>query len=451
MIDPRGATGIRLLLVGVPDSELLTAAAMARDAGADVVLADSAADALAIVREAGVDVAMIEVGADVAGFIRDLRRERMAIPVFACGIDALAVLAVAAIRAGAQDYLPLPPDRDLIVAAIVSVARGDCVVVGSDPAFEQGLRLGLRFARSQVPILISGETGCGKQLVARAIHRASGRTGRFIVVDCADINPRDLESELFGHDKGAFPDSATLRSGCIRQAANGTLFLKQIAVLPLTVQPRIASLLGDCGSRPDAEPGSARIIASSSIDLSSRVEAGMFRANLLASLTLVQVSLPPLRDRRGDIASLSQHFVHRFAALDGVREPRISASALQLLEGRRWPDNIRELEHVMHRAVLLATSGTVEIADLMLADGSTLADGPTLVGRATPKPETGNRLRALVGSTVEDVERALILETLRHCRGNRTTASSILGISVRTMRNKLKAFIEHGALGEVRA
>lgn len=445
MIGDAVLLGTRLLLIGVQGSELRAAAAMAREAGADVVLVDRVTDALIVMRETGSDLAMVEVGADVAGFIASLRRERMAIPVFACGIDASAALAVAAIRAGAQDYLPLPPDRDLIAAAILSVTGIDRALIGVDPAFSRAVDLGLKLASSQVPILISGEAGCGKQLLARAIHRASGCSGPFVVVDCADIGPGDIESELFGHAQGAFHGAVARRRGRIVEAEAGTLFIRQISALPLPIQSKLAPLLGgDLHARATSASG-ARIIASTTVDLAACAEAGLFRTNLLAGLALVQIALPPLCERPGDIAALARHFAQRYANLDGLSAPTLGAAAIGLLESQPWTDNIRGLDEVMHRAVLLSGGGEIGITELVQADGS------ALMGFATPRSPASTPLRGLVGSTVEDVERSLILETLRHCRGNRTSASSILGISVRTMRNKLKAFVEHGAAVEARA
>jgi len=441
-----GPGAIRLLLIGAPASEFRLAAVMARDAGAEVVAADSIGAALAAMRADGADIAMVDVAADVAGFIAQLRRERMALPVYACGVDAPASRAVAAIRAGAHDYLPLPPDRDLIAAVIVSVAGNARVLIGDDPALVRAVELGLALATARAPFLIAGEPGSGRELLARTIHAASGRRGRFVAVDCAETDPTMMESELFGHDVGEFPGAVAHRRGRLDAAAEGTLFLSEVALLPLAVQTRLARRLESEAEQVSYGSAlSARVIASTALNLDARIGDGRFRASLLAQLGLVRLAVPPLRERGNDVPLLAGHFVHRFSAANGLPVRGFTDAALAILCSHDWPGNVSELEDVVHRAVLISHDACIPAAAITLADGSSL----DLNGRARRQPRVGRNgsatgLDSLVGSTVEDVERALILETLKACRGNRTSASTILGISVRTMRNKLKSFIEAG-------
>lgn len=432
---------IRILLVGVPGSEFHIAAGMARDAGAEAAMADTIDAALAHLRDLGSDMVMIDVATDVGEFISRLRAERIAVPVLACGIDAPAERAVAAIRAGARDYVPLPPDRDLIAAAIMSVAQRPARMLGQHPAFDRVVSLAMAVARSSAPVLVSGESGSGKQVLARAIHDASGRQGRFLAVECAGVAPEAIDSELFGHEAGAFTGAASRRVGRIEEAAGGTIFLSDINALPLATQARLLSIIrgdGFCrlgGSQP--MPASARVIAGTSVDLGARVARGAFRADLLAELEFVRIPLPPLRERPSDIGPLARHFAERYALADDRPVRPIGDEALALLEQYHWPNNVRELENVIHRSVLLATGPTIEPEDIMLIDGTHLMP----IRRPA---EARVDIDGLVGRTVEEVERELILQTLEHCRGNRTSASSILGISVRTMRNKLRSFIEAG-------
>lgn len=431
---------IRLLLVGAPGGAFRLAAEMARAAGAEVVMADDGADALAHLRATGADLVMIDIDADVAGFIGQARAERFSVPVLACGIDAPADKAVAAIRAGARDYVPLPPDANLIAAAIATVMDHTVgPLIGRDPGMERALRVGLAIARSRSPILIEGEAGTGKERLARAIHAASGATGRFIALDVAGLAPEIVEAELFGQDQGACSPAAARRTGCIEQARDGTLFIREVAALTPGIQARLHAVLHDHSFRRTRGRATivatARIIASTGVDLDARVAQGGFRRDLLARLGLARLILPPLRSRSGDIAALAAHFVDRFARTENVPVRALPAETVAALHRHAWPGNVRELEDVIHRAVLLARSGEIRSADLLLADGTSLADAPA--------PQAG-ALEGLVGHTVEEVERALILQTLGHCHGNRTSASTILGISVRTMRNKLRTFIEAG-------
>lgn len=432
---------IRILLVGAPGSEFHIAAGMARDAGAEAAMADTIDAALAHLRDLGSDMVMVDVAIDVAEFISRLRAERIAVPVLACGIDAPAERAVAAIRAGARDYVPLPPDRDLIAAAIMSVAQRPARMIGEDRAFNRVVSLAMSVARSSAPVLISGEHGSGKQVLARAIHDASGRQGRFLAVECAGIAPEAIGSELFGHEAGAFSGAASRRLGRIEEAAGGTIFLSDVNALPPATQAKLLAIIqGDGfyrlgGSQP--LPSSTRIIAGTSVDLDACTLRGAFRADLLAEFDFARIPLPPLRQRPSDVGPLARHFAERFALADGRPLRPISDEALAHLEQYHWPNNVRELENVIHRSVLLATGAMIEPEDIMLIDGT------HLMPMRRPA-EARVEIDGLVGRTVEEVERELILQTLEHCRGNRTSASSILGISVRTMRNKLRSFIEAG-------
>jgi DNA-binding NtrC family response regulator len=443
---PGAATNtIGLLLVGAAGSEFRLAAVMAADAGAEVVAVDTIAAAMMVMRSGGADLAMIDVEADVANFITTLRRERMALPVYACGVDAPAWQAVAAIRAGARDYLPLPPDRELIAAAIVSVGRNNAALVGEDPALGRAVTLGLALAPARTPFMITGEPGSGRELLARTIHAASGRPGRFVCIDCLGTAADMIDSELFGHAAGTFPGAVADRRGRFEAAQDGTLFIDEVTFLPAGTQSRLAQFLVDQarqgrsgGRRP------ARVIASTAGDIEARVGDGQFRAALLAQLGLVRLAVPPLRDRGGDVARLARHFGNRFAIENDLPVRPFADDAMALLCGHDWPGNVAELEDVVHRAVLISTDKRIAASAIMLADGGKLGRRGKESGAPRAAIAAPGRVDGLVGSTVVDVERALILETLKACSGNRTSASTILGISVRTMRNKLKTFIEAG-------
>jgi len=434
------ATGsIHMMLVGAPGSEFRTAADMARQTGANVAMADDAGMALRQLRDTGSDLVMIDVAEDVARFIAQLRTEHIAVPVIACGIDASADRAVAAIRGGARDYVPLPPQADLIAAAILSVAQHDARLVGDDPELRRALALGLAMARSGAPIVIAGEQGSGRELFARTVHTASARTGRFLTVDCASTSSDIIDSELFGHGVGDFPGAVAARRGGLEDARDGTIYLREIGSLSLATQARLLTMLQVQQVRsPDsgAPLSHARIIAGTSADLDKLVAEGKFLASLLTRLSLVRVAVPPLRARGGDIMAVAQYFGARFAAANGLATRAFAADAAQSLMRYDWPGNVRELESVIHRAVLLAQGDHIPGSAIVAADGKPLGVSKPVAGR--------DPTASFVGRTVDDVERDLILHTLEHCGGNRTTASTILGISVRTMRNKLRTFIEAG-------
>jgi DNA-binding NtrC family response regulator len=435
---------IRLMLIGAPGSEFRLAAEMAREAGAEVAMADDPSSAMEQLRCSGGDLVMIDVGLDVPGFLEQLRAERIAVPVLACGIHASAERAVAAIRAGALDYIPLPPQRDLIAAAMVSAGRRVSSLTGQDPALTRAIDYARAVARSAAPILIAGEAGTGKEVMARMIHDASGRIGRFLVVECAGVGMEIVESELFGHEAGAFPAAIAPRAGRLEEAAGGTIFLREIGALTSLTQARLATALQNgvvrSGEGGLKIPLSARLIASSSQDLPSQASSGAFRADLLARLRLVRIDMPPLRSRADDIERLGAHFAEQLAVANGLPVRPFSADALQHLRRHDWPGNVRELEDVVHRAILLTRGPVIEADALVLSDGSRIA--PAALSSDAADSEIV--IDSLVGRSVADVERELILQTLKSCGGNRTTASTILGISVRTMRNKLKSFVEAG-------
>lgn len=419
-----------MLLVGPPGGAFHVAAGMARDAGAEVATASTVAAALESLRQQGAALVMIDVAADVCGFLADLAAERFAVPVIACGIDASAARAVAAIRAGARDYVPLPPDRDLIAAAIREIAALPVgPLIGDDPAFRRALDFARAMGASHAPILLTGERGTGKERVAQAIHQAGRGTGSFVTIECAGVAPDILEYELFGHDGTAFPSARGERRGALTTARGGTVYLRDIEVLPAGLQTRLLGAIDDGGA--------PRMIAGARRALDTLVDGGRFRADLLARFALATVVLPPLRTRGADVGLLARSFAADFAAAEGRPTPRLSDDTCRLLAGYDWPGNVAELQDVMHRAVLLSHGPDITPQALVLADGSSIA--------ATAKSAAGPaEMDALVGRTVEDVERDLILLTLERCRGNRTSASQILGISVRTMRNKLKTFVEAG-------
>lgn len=431
---------VRLLLIGPPGGAFRLAAEMARDTGADVMTADSCDGALATLRAVGADLAMIDVASPVASFIAALRLERFSLPVLACGIDAPAERAVAAIRAGAVDYLPLPPQRELIAAAIAAIVEQPSPhPIGADPGFVRSTAFALAMARAKTPMLLAGESGTGKETLARAIHDASGRAGPFLTVDGDGAAAEVIASELFGHEPGAFPGAAARRMGKLEMAAGGTLFLRAADRLDGSVQARLADALRSGTTQRLGEGApiavDTRIIAATGADLDALVAAGAYRADLAARLSFVRVELPPLRRRQHDIPLLAAHFAERLASANGVAVRPLDDGALALLQCYDWPGNVRELEDVIHRAVLLETGARLGAAALVLVDGTRLDSRPT---------RAGADVSGLVGMTVEDVERDLILKTLERCRGNRTSASTILGISVRTMRNKLRSFIEAG-------
>lgn len=444
---------MRVLIVGGLSGQLSTATKIALDRGAKVAHVDTVAGATSALRAGqGADLLMVDATADIAALIAANEAERITVPVVACGVDTSAETAAAAIRAGAKEFIPLPPDADLIAAVLAAVSNDDHALIARDPAMLAVLKLADQIAGSDAPILITGESGSGKEVVARRVHQKSKRASKpFIAVNCAAIPENLLESELFGHEKGAFTGAVARRIGKFEEADGGTLLLDEISEMDIRLQAKLLRAIQE--REIDRVGGSApvkvdiRILATSNRDLAEAVRDGHFREDLLFRLNVVNLALPPLRERPADIAALADHFARKYAAANGMAHRAIAPAALDQLVARVWPGNVRELENAMHRAVLLASGEEIGPEAIRAPDGAAYAPsdgGPARRAAAAAAGATA-AAQGLVGRTVADVEQELILDTLEHCLGNRTHAAKILGISIRGLRNKLKAYAEAGA------
>jgi len=448
---------MRLLIVGTLDGHIATAGKIALERGAKVAHVDTVDAAMAALRSGqGADLLMIDVHLDIGRLCESLKTERISIPVVACGIGADTRLAVAAIRAGAKEYVPLPPDAELIAAVLAAVAEETSSVIHRDPAMTKLLRLADQVAPSDASVLITGESGTGKEVLARYLHTKSKRAKKqFISLNCAAIPENLLESELFGHEKGAFTGAIGRRVGKFEEANGGTLLLDEISEM----HPRLqAKLLRAIQEREIDRVGGTqpikidiRLLATSNRNMEDEVRAGNFRDDLYFRLNVVNLEVPPLRARPQDIEILTDHFIAKYAAANGVPIPKISDEARRTLKSHAWRGNVRELENTMHRAVLLAEDGVVTPQAVRLMNGGVMTASAArdpqsggVDGAESGDDASDDSVRGLVGRTVADVERDLIIDTLQHCLGNRTHAANILGISIRTLRNKLKAYSEEG-------
>jgi DNA-binding NtrC family response regulator len=434
---------MRLLIIGPLEGYISAAAKIALGRGAKVAHAADIEAGLAALRSGqGADLLMMDVKLDIARMIESLKQERIIVPLVACGVGADASAAVRAIKAGAKEYLPLPPDADLIAAVLEAVAHESQNVICHDPAMQRALRLAEQIAPSDASVLITGESGTGKEVLARLIHRKSRRSAQpFISVNCAAIPENLLESELFGHEKGAFTGAVARRIGKFEEANGGTLLLDEVTEM----HPRLqAKLLRAIQEREIDRVGGTqpvkvdiRLLATSNRDMEEAVRRGDFRDDLYFRLNVVNLQLPALRERPADIAPLAEHFAKKYADLNGIGPVTIAPEVLEMLRRHGWRGNVRELENTMHRAVLLAGGNRIERDAIMLSGGPAEK-------AASAAATAGGGGTGLVGRTVADVERDLILETLQHCLGNRTHAANILGISIRTLRNKLQQYRQEG-------
>ncbi|MGE7156946.1 sigma-54-dependent transcriptional regulator [Methylorubrum rhodesianum] len=440
---------MRLLIVGRLSGELVTASKIAMHRGASVTHADGIDQGLAALRAKGGDLVMVDVGLDIRRLVQALADERIRTPVVACGIASDARAAVAAIQAGAKEYIPLPPDPEMIAAVLEAVAADARSFVWRDPSMERVVRLAEQVARSEASVLITGESGTGKEVLARHVHAKSNRGNRpFVSVNCAAIPEALLESELFGHEKGAFTGAVARRIGRFEEANGGTLLLDEISEMDVRLQSKLLRALQE--RVIDRVGGAApvkvdiRVLATSNRNLAEEVKKGTFREDLFYRLNVVHLRLPPLRERLADILELAAHFARKYAELNGLPLRPLARDAQALVARNPWRGNVRELENTIHRAVLLAQGSEIGPEAILSPEGESLAapSAPGPVERAASAAEAATR--GLVGRTVADVERDLILDTLDHCLGNRTHAAKILGISIRTLRNKLNEYVDAG-------
>ena len=427
---------MRVLIIGSLAGDLGQAARIAIARGAKLDQADNADQAMPRLRaDAKLDLVLCDLNQDVGSVVRALARERIAIPGVACGTNDDPDAAARAIQAGAREFLPLPPDPDLI-AAILEAASGEShSLIVNDPVMAAAVRRAEQVAKSEASVLISGESGTGKEVLARHIHRRSRRSqGPFVALNCAAIPENLLESELFGHEKGAFSGALARRIGKFEAAQGGTLLLDEISEMDVRLQAKLLRALQEReidrvgGDTPVKV--NVRILATTNRDLLSEARQGRFREDLYFRLNVVSLAVPSLRDRPGDIPALSDHFARKYAEVNGLPHRPVSQAAILRLTAHSWRGNVRELENTIHRAVLLA-------------DGKEIGVGAVELGPPAANVQTGG-IAGLVGRRMDEVERDLIIETVGRTLGNRTHAATILGISIRALRNKLKDYAAQG-------
>ncbi|KJE36295.1 ATPase AAA [Thalassospira sp. HJ] len=508
---------MQVLIVGGLGGQIGAASKIAMARGASVQLAESVTTALNILRAGNrIDLVMADITLDVAALIEAMGAERITVPVVACGIGNDVNGAVNAIKAGAQEFIPLPPEADLIAAIFEAVTEESHALIHRDARMAETLRLAGQVANSSASILITGESGTGKEIISRYVHRKSNRADKpFVAVNCAAIPDNLLESELFGHEKGAFTGAQARRIGKFEEANGGTLLLDEISEMDVRLQAKLLRAIQEkeidrLGGKTPVKVD-VRILATSNRNLEAEVNAGNFREDLYFRLNVVNLDIPSLRERPDDIPVLAEFFVKKYSEANDVPIRPVSPLAIQRLLSHHWRGNVRELENTMHRAVLIAGPDEIGPEAIMLSGSGSSEPAPAAAPQApTPAPAApaaparassayananaaygaassayqsstptpppapassapaehapaadqgadaadsasdestagnGSMTSALVGRTVADVERDLIIDTLKHCFGNRTHAANILGISIRTLRNKLRQYTDEG-------
>jgi two-component system response regulator PilR (NtrC family) len=367
-------------------------------------------------------------------------------------------IAVRALKLGAFDFVSKPLDliglRKLVSTAIKlsETSESDTVVFGprllGTSASMQHLReMTARVARSQAPVHIAGESGTGKELVAKLIHQSGPRRdGPFVPVNCGAIPTELMESELFGHKRGSFTGAVADKKGLIQSAEGGSLFLDEIADLPLHMQVKLLRVIQEKAVRPIGEQQETgidvRILSATHKNLAQLVAEGKFREDLFYRVNVIELRVPSLRERRGDVPELAEAVLRRLGRRMKIEPPALSKEALLALEGYSFPGNVRELENILERAITLSTGGEVRVGDIQLrptpvtaspamsAMSAMSADGrlPAGVGNGTPG----------LGNQLEDIEREAIVKALEQTRYNKTAAAKVLGMSFRALRYRIK-------------
>src|SRR5512143_1703486 len=312
-------------------------------------------------------------------------------------------------------------------------------LVGHSPPIQQVFSLIQQVAPSRAAVLVTGESGTGKELVARTVHALSPRRdGPFVAVNCAAMPETLMESELFGHEKGAFTGAVERRAGCFELAQQGTLLLDEIGDMPVGTQAKLLRVLEDSrirrlGGKSEIEVD-VRVVASTNKPLEESLRKGEIREDLYYRINVFRVHLPPLRERKEDIAPLCDALLDSLNRKHGCKVTDVQPEVMQAFQSYHWPGNVRELRNILERAVVIAGEGTVSTAHLPLDFGVSEPE------RRPSESADPNEVRLRVGTTVDEGEKALILKTLEHTRNNKTRAAEILGISLKTLDNKLKEY-----------
>ena len=369
--------------------------------------------------------------------------------------------AVEAMRMGAWDYLPKPVDPQRLRGILQSASRQRDAeteaqvkpvkqagslggLVGSTPEMKAVFNLIERVASSNVSVLVTGESGTGKELVARALHDLSSRRNKpFVAVNCAAIPETLIESEIFGHEKGAFTGAMERRAGCFELAEEGTLLLDEIGEMPAATQAKLLRVLEDrklrrLGSKMET-PVDVRVVAATNKDPLEAVAAGELRGDLYYRLNVFNIQMPPLRAHLGDVPAIATKMIADMNEKHGCEVTGISPDLLGRLTNYKWPGNVRELRNTIERAVVLAGKGALGVEHLPAGFGET----PVRM-----RQESNTAVHVEVGTTVDEAEKQLILKTLDSTHGNKTRAAEILGISTKTLQNKMKEYGRQSFAGE---
>ncbi|OPX39652.1 MAG: sigma-54-dependent Fis family transcriptional regulator [Desulfobacteraceae bacterium 4484_190.3] len=461
----------KILVVDDEPSMRIALSESLKSCGYKVETSESGADALAKFQEGKFEVVITDMRMPGMGgmeVLRGIKKISSGTPVIVITAYGTVNTAVEAMKEGAADFIMKPFSVDHLESLVKKVVaekgrKGEgglrrtqlnrsghdskrCLprektIITRDEKMLTLLELLKGVSKSKSSILIQGESGTGKELIARYIHRHSDRANMpFVGVNCAAIPGNLLESEMFGHEKGAFTGASRRRLGKFELASGGTLLLDEISEMDIQLQAKLLRVIQESevdrlgGGAP--VPVDVRIIATTNADLKKYIEEKKFRDDLYYRLNVIPVRIPPLRERRGDIVFLCEYFLEKYSRLNRTTTPALSKKVEQILEDYGWPGNVRELENVIERAVLLSGGETILPEHLYLESEGEKSGQQALKSAVSE------------GITLKETEKRLIFETLEKVKGNRTRASEILGVSVRTIRNKLNEYKQGSGIGD---
>ena len=432
--------------------------------GFQVAIARDGNEGFEQARNASPDIVLTDLrmpGSDGLQLVERLKNEMPGLPVVVITAHGTAVSTVQAMRRGAVDFLMKPCTADTLQLVLRRIERTSKLereneylrqevlgagsrTIAESPTMQETVRSAQRIAKSKGTVLVTGESGTGKERIAQMIHQESNRASApFVRVNCAALSENLLESELFGHEKGAFTGAIKSREGRFELADGGTLLLDEIGEISPALQAKLLRVLEE--EEFERVGGTAtikvdvRVIATTNRDLAAEVKAGRFREDLYYRLHVLPIHVAPLRERSKDVLPLARHFLTHFARTQGTNELTLSTAAEQKLLQWTWPGNVRELENVLQRAVVLSQNTTIEPADI--AFGAATGPVGVLQGGIASIPAA---LPALANRPLADIEREAILETLASTGGNKTEAARRMGVSARTLSNKMKLWRQLG-------
>jgi len=420
---------MRLLIVGNINSEIKTAIDIAKSRKAKVVMVESCEQGVDFLCQGkGADLVLVDVKFDIKSLTSAMKNEKISTPVIAYGVQCSPKEAVLAIKSGAKEFLPLPPDERLIAAIFAALSDDNVSIIGDSAPMLDVIAVADKIASSDANVLITGRSGTGKEVFANYIHSKSTRKDKqFVAVNCAAIPENLLESELFGHEKGAFTGALSRRIGKFEESSGGTLLLDEISEMDVRLQAKLLRAIQE--KEIDRVGGNTpvkvdlRIVATSNRDLHKEIEKGSFREDLYFRLNVINIELPSLSERKGDLSLLSEYFIKKYVESNSLEAKTLSKEALEKMTEYSWPGNVRELENALHRAVLMSAGAEIKADDIEIKE------------REINNPD----IPAVPGGA----EKQMLFNTLGYCLGDMSKAASILGVSIEILKEKLEKYTKN--------